>query len=296
MGAPRVSIVVPSLDGYRSGAVPRLLESVARQKYRDFETLVVRGISPQGRAINEGVRRSRGEYVVVVDDDSRLADDDVLARLVECLDSHPNVGMAGASIAMDPDASVFQRRAAKQFPRLHTPDVNAVTDSDLACHGCCAIPRRVFDEVGGEREDILRGLDPDLRVRLRAAGYRVALVPGARIYHPLPDGWRALAKTFFRNGFGSAYAQKFEPDSVYDTHEMVSSETFRPKTSLARRIARFPVRLIAAAFRGHDIRLVGYSVYAFGYAYGWARARRLDPRTTVEGGPACTPGNDSKAA
>ena len=296
MGAPRVSIVVPSLDGYRGGAVPQLLESLDRQSYRDFETLIVKGLSPQGRAINDGVRRSRGEYIVILDDDSRLVSSDVLARLVECLDSHQNIGMAGASIAMDPDASPFQRRAASQFPRLHTPDVKAIIDSDLACHGCCAIPRRVFDAVGGEREDILRGLDPDLRMRLRTAGYRIVLVPGACIYHPLPDGWRALAKTFFRNGYGSAYAQKYEPDSVYDTHEALSSETFRPKTKLLHRIARFPARLVSAAFRGREIRLVAYSVYAFGYAYGWARARRLAPGAKAEGGPACTPGNDSRAA
>ncbi len=276
--------------------MPKLLESIERQTFRDFEVVLVKGVSPQGRAINDGVRRSHGAYLIILDDDSRLAADDVVQRLVDCLDADPRIGMAGASIAVDPESSPFQRRAAGQFPRLHTPDVARVTDSDLACHGCCAIPRRVFDEVGGEREDILRGLDPDLRVRIRAAGRRVVLVPGARIYHPLPDGWSALAKTFFRNGFGSAYAQKFEPESVYDTHEAVSSDRFQPRTSFARRIARYPARLIAAALRGQIIRLVAYVVYAGGYAYGLLRARRMTAVSTREGTPACTPGNDSRAA
>jgi glycosyltransferase involved in cell wall biosynthesis len=296
MGVPRVSLVIPSSDGFRGGAVPRLLESIDRQTYREHEVLLVKEISPQGRAINEGVRRSRGEYLVIMDDDSRLDGDDVLARLVDCLDRDPRVGMAGTSIAVDPESNRFQRHAARQFPRLNTPDVFEVTESDLACHGCCAIPRRVFDEVGGEREDILRGLDPDLRVRMRAAGYRVVLVPGARIFHPLPGGWLALAKTFFRNGFGSAYAQKFQPDSVYDTHEAVSSDKFEARTSFAYRVARFPARLIAAALRGQAIRLVAYSVYAAGYVYGFVRARRMSPAPNNQGATACTPGNDSRAA
>lgn len=296
MGEPRVSIVIPSRDGYRGGLVPRLLESIERQTYRDREVIVVRGVEPQGRAINQGVRQSRGEIVIVVDDDSRLADERVIASLVACLDSDPKIGMAGASILLDPEASAFQRRAAEQFPRLCTPEVSAITDSDMACHGCCALPRRVFDQVGGEREDILRGLDPDLRVRLRNAGYRVVLAPDARIYHPLPNGWRATLKTFFRNGFGSAYAQKFEPASVYETHESVDARDFQAQRPWAYRIARFPLRLGAAVARGNLIRFVAYTAYAAGYGYGLARAKRIAPRLARNEGPECTQGNDSRAA
>jgi GT2 family glycosyltransferase len=296
MVEPRVSIIVPSRDGHRNGLVPRLLATIEQQSYRDREVIVVRGVEPQGRAINEGVGQSRGEYLVIVDDDSRLADDCVIGSLVACLDSDPRIGMAGASILLDPEATLFQRRAARQFPRLCTPEVDRIMDSDLACHGCCAISRRVFDEIGGEREDILRGLDPDLRVRLRAAGYRVVLVPGARIYHPLPRGWRETVRTFFRNGFGSAYAQKFEPGSVYETHEALDSARFRPRRPWIYRALRFPVRLGTAIVRGNLIRFVAYSAYAFGYLYGLVRARRIAPKPARAGGPGCGQGNDSRAA
>lgn len=296
MGATRVSVIIPSWDGHREGGVPRLLESLETQTYQDFETILVTGVSPQGRAINQGVERSAGEIVVILDDDSRLADDSVLERLLACLDADPAVGMAGASIVLEPAASKFQRRASTQFPRLCTPEVHKVTDSDLACHGCCALPRRVFDEVGGEREDILRGLDPDLRVRLRAAGYRVVLVPGARIYHPLPNGWRQLTRTFFRNGYGSAYTQKFKPDSVYETHEALDTRGFQAKRSFGFRAARFPARLTAALARGQRMRFVAYSAYGLGYSWGMLRAKRMPANTTGNTAEACTPGNDSRAA
>ena len=270
---PRVSVIIPSLDGYRDGCVPALLDSVDAQTFQDYEVRVVKGVLPQGKAINQGVRLAWGSIIIILDDDSRLADDGVFDALVAAIDDDPSIGMAGASIVVPPDASAFQRKAADQFPRFNTPVVDAITDSDLACHGCCAIRTSVFEEVGGEREDIIRGLDPDLRVRLREAGYRVVLVPRARFYHPLPDGWRPLVRTFFRNGFGSAYARKFQPDTVYETHEDLDGTALKPRTTLAYRIARFPVRLAKALLEGKRMRFAAYCSYACGYVWGALTAK-----------------------
>ncbi len=275
MGDPRVSIVIPSRDGFRNGCVPRLLESVRAQTYTDHEIHIVQGVSPQGRAINEGVRLSKGDIIVILDDDSCLAHESVLERLIACIEGDSTIGMAGASIVLPDEATAFQRRAAKQFPRLNTPVVDETTDSDLACHGCCAIRRRVFDEVGGEREDILRGLDPDLRVRIRSAGYRVVLAPHARIYHPMPDSLWKLLRLFFRNGFGSAYAQKFQPESVYETHESLEIEDFQPQRTFMYRVLRFPFRLAFALVNGRLLRFSAYVAYACGYVWGMLMAREF---------------------
>jgi GT2 family glycosyltransferase len=255
--------------------VPRLRASIAMQRFTDHETIVIAGVRPQGRAINQGVARARGEIIAIIDDDSELADGETLARLVDTLDADPGIGMAGASIVVAPDATPFQRRAADQFPRFQTPVVEQVTDSDLACHGCCVIPRAVFETVGGEREDIVRGLDPDLRARLRQAGYRVVLAPHARIHHPMPDGWRSLLRIFFRNGQGSAYAYKFQRDSVYETHEALDAADFRPRTALPYRVLRFPFRLLRALFMGRFLRLGAYCAYAAGYVWGFCTAREM---------------------
>ena len=273
--APRVSVIIPSLDGHRGGAVPRLLDSLKRQSCQDFEVHLVRGVRPQGRALNHGAREARGEVVIILDDDACLADDTVIERLLDTLAEDPAIGMAGASIVVHPDATPFQRRAAAQFPRFHMPVVDMTTDSDMACHGCCAIPRRVFWEIGGEREDIVRGLDPDLRARLRNRGYRVVLAPHARIYHPMPDGWRALLRTFFRNGLGSAYSRKYRPDSVFETHERVAATGFHSRTRFAYRLVRFPARLLVALVRGQEMRFAAYAVYACGYVWATFTARPL---------------------
>jgi GT2 family glycosyltransferase len=266
--APRVTVIIPSWDGHRGGCVPRLLESIERQTYRDFEITLVKAVSPQGKAINQGAADARGEILIILDDDSRLADDTVFETLVRVLDDDPTVGMAGASIVLPPESNAFQRRAARQFPRFNTPVVDTVVNSDFACHGCCAMRLEVFHAVGREREDIIRGLDPDLRVRLRKAGYRVVLAPNARIYHPLPGSWRGLLRTFFRNGYGSAYAQKFHPESVYETHEQLDDGAFQPRTSLAYRAIRFPGRLICALAQGKVLRFGAYIAYGAGYMWG----------------------------
>lgn len=249
------------------------MESIQRQTFTNYEIHLITGVAPQGRAINRGASEARGDILVILDDDSTLADETVLETLVRVIDQDRTIGMAGASIVIPADANTFQRRAARQFPRFNTPVVDCVTDSDFACHGCCAIPKAVFWKVGGEREDIIRGLDPDLRVRLRRAGYRVVLAPRARIHHPLPDTWGKLMRQFYRNGFGSAYAQKFQPDSVYDTHETLSSDRFRPRRSLRYRILRFPLRLARALLEFKLLRFSAYIAYGFGYLSGMLTAR-----------------------
>ena len=253
--------------------MPRLLESIDAQTFRDFEIIVVTGVFPQGKAINQGAGQAQGQILLVLDDDSRLADPTVFETLVDVLDADPAIGMAGASIVVPPDASGFQKRAARQFPRFNTPVVDAVSDSDFACHGCCAMPVSAFNAVGGEREDIIRGLDPDLRERFRAAGYRVVLAPNARIYHPLPDGWRPLLRVFFRNGFGSAYTRKFHPELVFETHESLDMSTFRPRSRLGFRVLRFPLRLGKALIEGRLMRFAAYCVYACGYCWGILTAK-----------------------
>ena len=271
--SPRVSIIIPSRDGYRDGCVPRLLESVQSQTFRDYELHIIKAVFPQGKSINIGAEKATGEILVILDDDSRLADETVLEKLITVIDSDSKIGMAGASIVLPPEASEFQRKAALQFPRFNTPVVDEVTDSDYACHGCCAIPAKIFHEIGGERDNIIRGLDPDLRVRLREAGYRVVLVPHSRIYHPLPDGWGPLVKIFFRNGFGSAYSRKYDPDTVYETHEGNADKDFNPKNSFPFRVFRFPVRLIKALLQLKFMRFAAYCSYACGYCWGTLTAK-----------------------
>jgi len=263
---PLVSVIIPSLDGDRCGSLARLEAAFKQQTYTHHEIIVVVGVSPQGRAINQGVARARGEVLVILDDDAAVDDPELLGRLVRVLAADAAIGMAGASVRTPRDAGLFQRLAVREFPRFNVPVVGEITDSDLACHGCAAFPRAAFEGVGGEREEIVRGLDPDLRQRLRRAGYRVVLVPDAVVYHPLPANLPRLLSTFFRNGRGSAFAQAFHPELVYDTDEQLVRSEALVQPPFAWRLLRFPFRLLWALLSLRPFRTLAYVAYAAGFA------------------------------
>ena len=268
---PRVSILIPSLDGLRGGSLARLVTALCRQSLAPLEIRVIVGVCPQGAAINQAARRARGEILVIMDDDSSIADPRLIERLVDTLDSDAAIGMAGASLRTPGAASWFQRRAAREFPRFNVPEVERTTDSDLACHGCAAIPARVFAEVRGEHEELVRGLDPDLRQRLRRAGYRVVLAPRAVVYHPLPAGFLRLLAVFFRNGRGSAYAQVHHPELIYDTDERLERRGEMPQPALGARALRFPLRIAWAVASARPLRAAAYLAYGLGYVTAWPR-------------------------
>ncbi len=264
-----VSVIIPHFYANRRENVLLMVEWLRRQTYQNIEVLIVHGVSPQGKAINTGAQAAAGKILVVFDDDSQMDRTDILENLVRVVEKNPDVGMAGASIISPEGLNRFQEAAAKQFPRFHMPVVDRITDSDMPCHGCVAFPRDVFEKVGRERDDILRGLDPDLRVRIRRAGYRVVLVPKTWVYHPFPATLQKFIRLFYRNGYGSSYIQTFHPEINYDTDEATDSSQFVPKHSLAFRVVRFLMRLLKSLVRLQWIRLLGYSVYLFGYAHGF---------------------------
>lgn len=264
-----ISVIVPHFYPGRRKNLEGLISDLRNQSFQALEVLIVHQVSPQGRAINLGVSQAQGEFLLVMDDDSRMGHSQVIENLREVLRRDPAIAMAGASIISPEEANLFQKMAAKQFPRFQMPVVRELIDSDLPCHGCVLFQKKAFVEVGMERDDILRGLDPDLRVRFRKAGYRVVLVPDTWACHPLPATFGKFIQTFFRNGYGSAYLQKVHPELCYDTDESIQNDQFVPKRSFLYRVVRYPFRLAKALITFQWIRLLGYAVYVAGYAAGF---------------------------
>ncbi len=264
----RVSVVIPSSDGYRGGKVPALLAMLEKQTYANKEIILIKGVSPQGKAINMGAYKAKGDILVIMDDDSLPADIYVLENLIKPIMADRRVGMAGASVNVNPDANIFQKMVAREFPRCSVPVVSETVESDLACHGCCAIPADVFREIGGENEKLIRGLDPDLRERLRNKGYKVVLAPDCLVYHPPPSSFSRYLKIMYRNGAGSAYAQKVHPELVFLTDERLKSGK-KLQRSFAARIAAYPVRILDYMRSMRIFRIIGSAAYLCGFTMGY---------------------------
>ena len=131
MGRELVSVVVPTYN--RAYCVPRTIDSALAQTYRDVEVVVVddgssddtRGVIARtygndsrvryvyqtnggvSAARNRGFRKSRGEYVALLDSDDVWMPWKLRAQ-VECLRHAPEVGMVWTDMeGIDADGAVF---------------------------------------------------------------------------------------------------------------------------------------------------------------------------------------------
>ncbi len=234
---PIASVIIPTSDAYRGGYFPKLLDQLREQSFQNFETIIIKGDTRQGRAINTGAAMARGDILITLDDDTKLGHNRVFQNLVDVLMTNHDIGMAGVSNTIPEDASWFVKRIMSEVPRRSSKLVDKITDSDMAEHPCAGFPKQVFYDIGGEHELIPRGLDPYLRSELRKAGYRMVVIPDSWIHHLPPASLRKLLRQFFRNGKGSAYAQKFDPQWTIDTPNGHVGK-FKERKSLPYRIIR----------------------------------------------------------
>jgi GT2 family glycosyltransferase len=269
-------VIVPTLDGDRSGNLGRLLSDISEQTLTEHEVIVVEGVRPNGRARNVGAARARGRYLVFIDDDVRLGHRGVLANLVRALGRNPSFGLVGPSQLVPPDATRFQRAVARQLSRTRFPVVADATETDMVTHMCLAIPADLWRELGGEHDDLVRGTDPDLRNRVRKAGRRVIVVPGTWAYHPPPASLRALLRAAWRGGRGAAWVRRHHPDLAFD----VPDGPFAGCAPVCRglhRIARFAGRILAASVRGRFLLVAADAAYAIGYVSFLLARRAPEP-------------------
>lgn len=262
-----ISAVVPSGRPERERNVRALLGDLERQTLRPFEVHVVRDVCPSGRARNEGAHRARGEVLVFLDDDVRLGHERVLETMVWCLQTVDRAGMVGAAQLLPPGSTWFQRAAARQIPRSTSPVVTVPTDSDMVVTACCAIRRDLFWELGGFREDIPRGVDPEFRHRLRQAGWRTVVVPNAWFYHPMPAGLLDLCRTSYRNGRQSARAVRKAPDLALENPDGHLSR-FQERRTGPYRAARHALRLVQRLVTFQWVGLAAQVSYLAGYVSG----------------------------
>ena len=263
---PKVSVVVPTFDGTRNGNVEALVNDLRDQSVKSLEIILAIGESPNGHARNVGARIARGEHLVFIDDDVRLGDSDLLARLTIPLEECQDVGLTGVSQSIPPAANQFQKWTARQIPRGTSPLVQKLTDSDMVTTMCLAIPRDLFEHVGMMNERLLAGVDPDLRNRVRLAGYRVVVVPNAHAFHPLPDDLCSLLRYGFKKGGLTAWQYRFARDLMYDCPDGHTTPVAR--TTLPFRMARKVLRMLREFARLRFLGLAYDGAYTVGYIYG----------------------------
>jgi cellulose synthase/poly-beta-1,6-N-acetylglucosamine synthase-like glycosyltransferase len=214
---PTISAVIPTL----SGSCSALVNALKAQTWPPDEIEVVQGVRPNGRARNMGIRRTSGEFLILIDSDAILVQRHLIEKLILPLLSDPKIGITGASRLIPPNSSRFQRWTARQVSRIENPVVHVPRETKPDSKSyfyaeitttCCAMRRSVFDEIGEFDEEFAQGVDSDFFIRASRAGFTLRLEPDLWVYHPAPPGLGALLRKHFRYGFGHAQQVTRNPD------------------------------------------------------------------------------------
>ncbi len=261
----KLSVVIPVADDSSNKFLVRLLNSLRNQTLQDFEVILIVGDTRQGRAINHGVSAARGKWIVTMDDDTEIGDPSLLENLVLGMKADPSIGMGGAACVVPESASRFQTAAMNQIPRRLFPEQVVTVDSDFVQHPCLIISRDLFLRIGGEDEELIRGLDPVLRKKVRDSGKRVAILANTAVGHLLPDSFWRVCAMYRRNGRGSAFAQRHFPDRVLELTTGYDCGEFIEKRSLPYRIARKLLQQIWNFVTLNWIRLSAEIAYGIGW-------------------------------
>lgn len=142
---------------------------------------------------NAGLRAARGEYVAVLNDDTRT-DPRWLGAMVETLRRRPDCGLAACKILSYREPEVidnvghliywdgtFRGRGRGERDRGQYDREEEV----LSPSGCAFLARKAaLDRAGLFDEDFfIYGDDADLSLRVRLAGWKAVYVPEAVVYH-----------------------------------------------------------------------------------------------------------------
>ena len=232
----QVSLVVPTYN--RADRIVRCLEALDHQELRsgEFEVLVVNDGStdetsarlqhfePKSYALrvleqsnggpaaarNLGIRSARADLIAFLDDDCE-PEAAWLETLVEHMQAAPAevAGCGGLTrAAQDGLVPRYLDRIAVLCPRVDG-------DTVLYLITCNAIFRRAPLVAAGGFDEAYRvagGEDPELCGRLRAAGHRFTIEPGARLRHRHPTNLRGLFRMYSRYGQGVAVARRNQHD------------------------------------------------------------------------------------
>jgi len=171
---------------------------------------------------NRGVKKSKGEYILIVNPDILWKDEKILQKLIHYMEKHPDIGVLGPKQINDGDGSIAM--TVRRFPKL-TLQIARRTSlrrlpilRSLVAHDECRdlnynliqpvdwlqssfwITRRsLWHKLGGLNQNYLIFMsDPDYCWKCWEIGYKVIYYPDVQVH---ADGIRASAggiKEFFK--------------------------------------------------------------------------------------------------
>lgn len=170
-----------------------------------------------GEARNSGMRHARGAYFIFIDSDC-IVPPDYLAKVDKFLENNPVDAFGGPDDCHPDFPPLLKAINYSMTSFLGTGGTRGSTKSVTKFYPRSfnmGLHRRVFEQIGGMNQ-LRHGQDMDLSARIYNAGFRVALIPDAVVYHKRRTNLRRFYKQIFNWGvarinLGRAYPELLKP-------------------------------------------------------------------------------------
>jgi len=181
---PRYEVIV--IDNASSDGSVERLEQLKKEGL--IHNLILNSEN-QGNTIgyNQGLKAARGEYVLLLDNDTEIIEGQWLEKLVDVAQGEKNLGMLGCQLLPRPENDSWQPNVEKQI------DVKCV------CGAAMLIPRNAARAVGEFDEKFSPGYyeEVDYCERLRKNGLRVVYSPQPKIRHAGAGSFKKMPDTTY---------------------------------------------------------------------------------------------------
>ena len=304
--SPDISVVVPVFNSMRflPHTVPPLLASGRSRKNVEF-IFVDNGSSDGSREYlqslgddvhvyhrpglsisalrNHGAQAARGEYLSFIDSDCRVGAAYFVAAIADLEES--GASATGHEYDIPEPAGWIESAWHHLHYRTHACDVQYLNGGNFF------VQRRVFERIGGFREDLWTGEDAELGQRWNAAGERIHGHPAVRAVHlGNPKSLRQFYRRQVWHGVGmlgtAGKASLDKPTVMMALHLVASGAglwllVLAPLPLLSRTVAAIALQLIVPAMtvafrlarqRRVAVVLPGLLLY---WLYYWARVQAM---------------------
>lgn len=238
----RYSIIVPVYN--RPDEVEELLESLTRQTFRDFETIIVedgsevtcrsvcdkykdrlplsyyeKANSGPGQSRNYGAERAQGEYLIILDSDVVLPDQYLEAVETE-LSAQPCDAFGGADAA-HPSFTPVQKAISYSMTSFFTTGGirggKKKLDRFYPRSYNMGIRRETYQKLGGF-SPMRFGEDIDFSYRIIEAGCTSHLFPNAWVWHKRRTDLRKFFRQVYNSGIARINLTKRHPGTMKPVH------------------------------------------------------------------------------
>jgi glycosyltransferase involved in cell wall biosynthesis len=240
--SPRYSIVIPVYN--RPQEADELLASLSRQRYKNFEVVIVedgssvccdvvvekysgkfpiqyffKPNSGPGPSRNFGFQHARGDYFVVFDSDC-IIPENYLEAVEQALALHSWDAWGGPDRAHE-NFTTLQRAMGYTMSSVLTTGGIRGGRKHLGWFQPrsfnMGISRRVFEVTGGFKFDRYAE-DIEFSIRMKQNAFKVGLIPDAFVYHKRRTDFSQFYRQVYNFGKGRALVGKVHPDEVKLTH------------------------------------------------------------------------------